>query len=139
MNRIDNNVRTCVSIFLCSLLLSACATTAPQSEGIEQRAQARWDAVLSDDLLAAYEFLSPGFRSGVTASQYQRYIMGKQVEWTGARYVKSDCLESTCKVTISLDYAILGALPGVKRFDATKDIEESWLMVDKVWYLVPES
>ena len=123
----------------CSLLLlSACATTARTENTIEKRATARWNTLLSDDLAGAYEFLSPGFRSSVSSTQYQRSLLLKQVKWTGARYVESECTETTCKVKISLDYTVYGALPGVSSFDSTQTIQESWVLSDGNWYLVPE-
>jgi hypothetical protein len=123
----------------CSLLLlCACATTARTENTIEERATARWNAVLSGDLAGAYEFLSPGFRSSVSATQYQRSILLNKVKWTGARYLESECTENTCKVKISLDYTLHGALPGVKSFDGTQTILESWVLSDGNWYLVPE-
>ena len=57
----------------CALLLvSGCATVVPDEDLVEQRAMARWNALLSDDLAGAYEYLSPAFRSSVTSVQYQR-------------------------------------------------------------------
>lgn len=130
---------TLVSGFLSSLLLlSACATTTPKGDNIEKRATARWDTLLSDDLAGAYEYLSPGFRSSVTSTQYQRSILLKRVKWTDARYIESDCAETTCKVTISIDYLARGVLPGVKSFKGTQTIQESWVLSDGQWYLVPE-
>ena len=120
------------------LLLSACATTMQIEDSIEKRATARWDALLGDDLAGAYEYLSPGFRSSVTSTQYQRSLLLKQVKWTGARYIESDCTETTCKVSISLDYAVYGVLPGVNSFEGTQTIQESWVLIDGLWYLVPE-
>jgi len=123
----------------CSLLwLSACATTAPTEELIEERATARWDAILSGDLAGAYEYLSPGYRSSVSSSQYQRSILLRQVQWTGAKYVRSECSEKTCKVLILLNYRVSGALPGVKHFNGTQDIKESWVKVNGLWYYVPK-
>jgi len=122
----------------CSLLLlSACATTARTENVIEKRATARWDTLLSGDLAGAYEFLSPGFRSSVPSLQYQRQLLLNKVKWTGAQYIESDCTETTCKVKISLDYTVYGALPGVKSFDGTQEIEESWVKVNGKWYFVP--
>ena len=69
--------------------------------------------------------------------QYQRSILNQQVKWTGARYIESECGDSLCKVRISLDYILHGAVPGVKTFNGTKDIEESWVLVEGNWYLVP--
>lgn len=121
------------------LLLSACATTIPTEQIIEERATARWNAVLSDDLAGAYEFLTPGYRSSVSSVQYQRLMLLKQVEWTDARYIESECTETTCKVKISIDYALHSAVPGVKKFRGTQTAEESWLMVDGNWYFVPKN
>ncbi len=132
--------RNVLLITLCCslLLLCACATTARTENSIEKRATARWNAVLSGDLAGAYEFLSPGFRSSVSSTQYQRSILLKQVKWTGARYMESECTETICKVKISVDYTVYGALPGVNSFDSTQTIHESWVLVDGNWYLVPE-
>jgi hypothetical protein len=33
---------------------------------------------------------------------------------------------------------LYGALPGVKSFDSTQVIQESWVLVDNRWYLVPD-
>lgn len=122
----------------CSLLLlSACATTLSTENTIENRAAARWDALLSGDLAGAYEYLSPGYRSSVTSLQYQRQVLLSRVKWTAARYIASDCTETTCKVTISLDYTIYGALPGVTSFSSTQEIKESWVKADGNWYFVP--
>jgi len=123
----------------CSLLLlSSCATTTRTENNIEERVTARWDTLLSSDLAGAYEYLSPGFRSSVTSLQYQRQILLSRVKWTGVRYIESDCIETTCKVKISLDYTVYGALPGVKSFNGTQEIEESWVKADGNWYFVPD-
>ncbi len=120
------------------LLLAACATIVPTEQLIEQRATARWDAILSGNLEDAYAYLSPGYRSSVSSVQYQRSILLKTVRWTGAEYIESDCVETTCKVKISLDYTVYAAIPGVKSYSRSKVIEESWLQLDGSWYLVPK-
>jgi len=127
-----------LGLVCCLLLLSACATNLRTEEILESRATARWNALLSGDFAGAYEFLSPGYRSSVTSAQYQRSVLLKRVKWTNARYVESNCTETTCKVKISLNYTLYGALPGVKSFDGTQTIEESWVLVKANWYLVPE-
>lgn len=120
------------------LLISACATTMSAESKVEERAMARWQALLSDDLAGAYGYLSPGFRSSVSSNQYQRSILRKQVRWTDARYIKSECSETACKVSISIDFTVYGALPGVSSFESTQPVEESWIFADNNWYLVPE-
>jgi hypothetical protein len=98
---------------------------------------ARWDAVLSDDLAGAYEYLSPGYRSSVPSARYQRMILQNKVRWTKADYIESECEETTCKVKILLHFTVYGALPGVKSIDGSDYIEESWVKNDGQWYLVP--
>jgi hypothetical protein len=121
-----------------TLLLSACATTMPPEEIVEERAMARWEALLSDDMAGAYEYLSPGYRSSVSLMAYQRYLLLKKVTWNEAQYIESDCIETTCKVKISIKYTIFGAVPGLKSFDSTQTIDESWVLADGNWYLVPK-
>lgn len=116
------------------LVLSACE----KSESIEQRATARWNVLLSGDMTAAYEYLSPGYRSSVSLEQYQRSLLTRQVGWNSADYIESECVEDSCKVKISIDYSVRGALPGVKEFKGVQKVEESWVRVNGVWYLVPE-
>jgi len=118
------------------LLLSACATLPPE-EAVAERATARWNTLLSDDLVGAYEFLSPGYRSSVSSNQYQRSVLLNRVRWTGAQVNESECTETSCKVKISLDYAVYGAVPGVQSFESTQTVVESWVRVDGKWYYVP--
>ena len=121
------------------LLLSACATTMQTEETLEERTMARWDALLSGDVEAAYEFLSPGYRSSVSLLQYHRSLVLSKVKWTGAKYIEGECEETICNVKILLDFTIYGALPGVKSMDSKQTIEESWLLVKGSWYLVPKN
>ena len=138
MNNFANDRRVGVMGVVCALLLlSACATSVSTESQIEQRATARWEALLSDDLAGAYEYLSPGYRSSVSSIQYQRSVMLQQVKWTSAKYLESTCEETTCNVKILVGFTVYGALPGVKSFDGTKDIEESWVLISGNWYLVP--
>lgn len=120
-------------------ILSACATTAPTPATIEQRATARWDALLSEDFEATYGYLSPGFRSSVSLTQYRRSLLLSKVKWTGANYIESDCEETTCNVKISLDFTVYGAIPGMLSFDSKQTISESWILVKGSWYLVPQN
>ena len=135
----SNRKRALLPGLCCSLLLlSACATTMRAEDTIESRTMARWDAVLSGDLDGAYGFLSPGYRSSVSSVQYQKSLLLKQVQWSKATYTGSECTETTCKVKISLDYTVYGALAGVKSFTGVEIIEESWVKSENSWYLVPQ-
>jgi hypothetical protein len=137
----NNNRRSypLILILLSSLLLlSGCATTQTPTESIEQRAMGRWDALLSGDVEAAYEYLSPGYRSSVSLLQYHRTLLLSKVKWTGAKYIKGDCEETVCNVKISLSFNVYGAVPGVSTFPSKQSIGESWVLFDGTWYLVPK-
>ena len=121
------------------LMLSACTTSQQKEATLEERAMARWDSLLIGDVEAAYEYLSPGYRSSVSLLQYHRTLLLSKVKWTGASYVKGECEESTCNVKILIDFTIYGALPGVKSMNSKQSIEESWLLVKGTWYLVPKN
>ena len=130
----------CFAVLLITMvLLTACATTAVPESKIEDRVMARWDALLSDDLAGAYEYLSPGYRSSVSSNQYQRALLLKKVQWTSAEIKSSECEESVCKVVVVVGFAIYGALRGVKSFKGVDYVEESWVLVDGQWYLVPKN
>jgi len=127
---------------LCSLvLLSACATGTVKSvspeNSIEERAVKRWEVLLSGDLAGAYEYLSPAYRTSVSSLQYQRSVLMKKVAWTSADYMGSVCDETTCTVKNNVGFTAYGVVPGVKSYKGIQQIEESWVLVDGQWYLVP--
>lgn len=125
-------------ILLSLMLLSACATTSGTQDTLETRVMARWNAILSEDYAGAYEFLSPGYRSSVSLAQYQRWLLLNKVRWTGAEYTKSDCLETTCTITLLINFTVHGAVPGIPSFEGTDSIEESWIRSGNEWYFVPK-
>ena len=92
---------------------------------------------MTGDLAGAYGFLSPGYRSSVSSLQYQRSVLLQQLKYTDAKYIKSECEETTCNVTVLVDFTVYGAIPGVKSFDGARNIDEPWVLVDGNWYMVP--
>lgn len=121
--------------------LAGCATMAPQSaeEAVLERAQERLDLLLAEDLAGAYEYLSPGYRSGVTLPAYQREVLTRPVRWTSAQAIESDCSEDVCNVRITLEFEVYGAVPGMTRFKSPGSSEERWLRIDGQWYFVPKT
>jgi len=120
-------------------LLSACAGLGKAPEDIvRERAQERMDLLLAEDYAAAYDYLSPGYRSGVSETAYQRRMFQRRAQWTAATVGKSECSEDVCKVRISIDYTVYGVVPGMDRFDSTTAAVENWVEVDGTWYHVPE-
>ena len=125
-------------VLIVALLLSACAGMGkPPEDVVKERAQERWDLLLAEDFAAAYEYLTPGYRSGVSLNQYQRKLLTQAVQWTDAKAGKSTCLEESCNVRISISYAVYGAVPGVSRFDSKGTTEENWIRIKGRWYFLP--
>lgn len=123
---------------LCAaMVLSACAATGKKTESIEDRVNGRWAALLGNDLEGAYKYLTPGYRTSVSMQQYRRAIENRKVRWTSAKYVKSECDESTCEVQVKVGFTIYGALPGVKSMSSSQNTNETWILVEGKWYMVP--
>jgi len=126
-----------LAVFSAAIMLSACAATAKKTETIEERVNGRWAALFAADIEGAYGYFTPGYRSSVTLQQYQRALETQAVKWTSAEYIDSNCAESTCKVTVRIGYTVYGALPGVKSYSTKSDAEETWILIDGQWYMVP--
>jgi len=139
MKSISKRSHAFLLVLCCGLLsLSACDLLTGKPATIEERASARWELLFAGDFAGAYEYLSPGYRSSVSSVQYQKSLLLQRVEWKNAKYIESDCTETTCKVSILLGYVMRGGLPGVQSFEGNDVIKESWIKTDKVWYLVPK-
>jgi hypothetical protein len=141
MQTVNNRLRRPFALLGAAIVigLSGCAATGGMTpdEAVQERAQERLERVLAEDYAGAYEYLSPAYRSSVTLAAYQRTMAVRPVRWTGGRIVQSDCSEDVCKVSISLDYAVYGAVPGVSTFQSKSKVEENWIRDDGQWFLVP--
>ncbi len=125
---------------LLAALLGACSAMDKRSVSapVEQRMQEHLDLVLAQDFAAAYDYLSPGYRSGVSVADYQREQFSRPARFVDGTLGESVCSEGVCKVRVFVDYVIYGALPGVSEFKSKSAYDERWLEIDGVWYLVPE-
>jgi hypothetical protein len=126
------------AVFCLAVLLAACAAPVSRESQIEQRVNERWEKLLGGDLAGAYEYLSPGYRSSVSSLQYQRSILLKKIKWTSAKYLESNCEETSCSATVAVGFTVYGGVPGIKSFSSTRNVEETWLQVDGIWYFVPK-
>lgn len=121
-------------------LLSACATSGsgPEKEKIENRAQARWDALLAGDVETAYGYFSPGYRSSVSLIDYAVELRMRRVNWTSAAYKEHSCENKTCDVKFTVGYKIVRALPGVPTFESQSIVDERWIQIDGQWWYLPQ-
>ncbi len=127
------------ALSLMILLLSACATTnTPDKEPIAERAQARWDALLSGDLEKAYSFYSPGYRSTTSVIDFGVELRTKRVRWTSAAYREHSCEENRCSVAFDIGFLVPKAVPGIDEFRGKSVIQETWIRSAGEWWYLPD-
>jgi len=121
-------------------LLPGCAGMGKTPEQqVTERAQERLDLFVAGDFAQAYEYLSPGYRSSVTLQEYQRKSAAQPIAWSDAEVAASDCTENTCKLRISVEIVVFGAVPGASRFETRSAVDENWIKSGRTWYMVPAS
>ena len=123
------------------IILAGCAANPAQPEATDpfpQRAEARWEALLSGDLETAYSYLSPGYRSTVSMIDWGVSQRQRKVWWTGAEYVSHDCEENRCIVVFSADFTVMAPVPGADRFDSKQTVRETWIKSEGEWWYLPK-
>jgi len=128
-----------LSLILLSAL-AACATTAQKSSArdpVVERADARWAALLADDLETAYSFYSPGYRSATSLIDFGVSMRLRKVAWTGATYREHQCSDDRCTVTFVVDYRVRNPVPGLNEFDGKSEDRETWVKTGGEWWYVP--
>jgi len=124
---------------LCLPLLAACAATpAARDKLIEERAQARWDALLARDYEAAYGYLSPGYRSTTSVTDFEISVRARRVQYISAEYRSHSCEEAVCTVQIMVGYRVVRPVVGVPEWKSTSLVEERWINSDGGWWFLPE-
>ena len=122
-----------------ALSISACAGSAARPQSIEQRAQSRWDALLAKDFEQAYAYLSPGFRSSQSLSDYEMAFRLRRVHYDSAEYMDQQCEADACTVRLNMGYTLIAPLRGVKIWKSKAVIEEKWVRIDGHWWFLPGS
>jgi hypothetical protein len=118
--------------------LSACATAPPKTDPVVERAKARWEALLSDDLETAYSYYSPGYRSTTSVVDFGVGIRMRRVLWTSADYRDHSCEDNRCKVRFDVGYKVHKPVPGLDEWDHTSVIEDTWVKTGGEWWYLPK-
>ena len=128
-------------LLLVIMLLAACAAGAPASKDdiIVERANARWAAMLSGDLRAAYSYLSPGYRSKVPYEDYVMAMRLRRVLWTSSDYLDHSCDGDICTLRFKTGFKVNRPVPGLDVFNGTQEVEEQWLKIDGQWWYLPKT
>jgi len=126
------------AVMLLSLGLAACAgmggitpeTPVEKKEAVvAERAQERWNALIRNDYLAAYEYLSPTARELLPYDEYRTRARG-ELRYTAAKVDRVTCEAEACKVRmiVTYDHRLMKGI--------VTPVDESWVL-DKgqFWYL----
>lgn len=99
------------------------------AEGVvAERAQARWNAVVTDRLSEAYQYLSPSSRE---VTRYEDYIRSVRVGfYKAAKVDKVMCsTDESCVVHITVDYMVKGSR-------IQSPLRETWVRKDGNWWYI---
>lgn len=103
----------------------AAATQAPttaeaREKLVSQRASARWDAMIKDDLDTAYTYLSPGSRELISLEKFKANT--RRGVFRDAKVEAVRCEDDACRVNIKLTY------DHPKMKGIVTPITESWIV-----------
>jgi hypothetical protein len=123
------------------LALAGCATTpsgggsaAPASPeavkaAVTARANARWDALVKNDIDRAYTFLSPASREATTLEKYK--ATARRREFREGKVDSVSCEADACRVRVLVTY------DHPKMKGITTPVVESWIIVDgQAWFVL---
>jgi len=110
-------------------VLAGCATMGARKpeEVVKERAQARWDALLKDDVKAAYAYFSPGSRAVMDEKSYEASI--RKGFWKSAKVDSVTCTGQRCEVGETIEYEFQGRR-------TRSPLTETWIEEDGNWWLV---
>lgn len=98
---------------------------------MQQRAQARWNALLAGDWAAAYQYMTPAYRAIVPQQRYSNQF-GGPASWQGATAKEAKCEETRCVVGIDVQFRLM--LPGHSDRPMATHFEEIWVLEEGQWY-----
>jgi len=109
----------------------AAAPTSPEAvkAAVTARANARWDAIVRNDIDRAYTFLSPASREAISLERYK--ATARRRDFRQGKVESVTCEADACRVRVLVTYDH----PRMKGI--TTPIVESWIMVDgQAWYVL---
>lgn len=117
-----------------AVLLTGCGVAPAPEEPLEDRVLARWNHMIERDFDAAWELYTPGFRAATPQRDFSRDMQRRPVRWTAVAWVRAECEEDVCDVTVNVTSRAVGT-PGVlATLEVPRDLQERWLRIDGQWW-----
>ncbi len=112
--------------------LAGCATVnpVPPEQAVTERAQQRWKALMARDWTAAFQFLTPAFRSTMDVERYAYRFVGVP-KWLDATIRSAKCEADRCSVVVHI---VVEYLPKNNTHTLGTDVTETWLREGGQWY-----
>jgi hypothetical protein len=110
----------------------------PFPEGVEERAQVRWDLLVARRADRAWDLLSPGARAAQKREEYAALFSHRPVTWLSAKVDSKKCDADSCTLKVEVRYKAEIPQSSAGPIESTAYLEERWIRVDGAWYLVPE-
>lgn len=119
------------------------AVAAPEQDAVakrrvalEQRINAKWDALIRRDFAAAYSLTSPAYRSLSSLDDFKRKFAVGRVVWRRIEVVDVDFKgDDAAVVGINVHFVYYQAQPE-KTVEMTTYVQESWVQVDGQWWFL---
>jgi hypothetical protein len=128
-------VGTATLVGAATVVIVACGPDAPSvddrtpEEVVHERAQQRWDALLSGDIERAYGFITPAYRATRSLALY-RARFGAAVQWNDATVQSVECEAERCRVVVNLSYRLIR-----QRMENTRPMDEVWVFSEGNWWI----
>ncbi len=123
-------------LFLSALLvvLTACAPAPTPEEIVAERAQARWNALVSIDFEGSYDFRTPGYRAETTRTEHVVGLSRRKITWISADVLAVDCEPDRCEVEALVGYRADGAPGALSGLENERPVREIWVRIDDQWW-----
>lgn len=125
--------------------ITACASLEPEGsekwraveqKKIQQRAEARWDALIKRDMKKAYAFTTPAYRNVVTLQQYVAKY-GRVLDWRKARVLNVSYDDLTvATVSLEITYRVAFRDTAGAEIETPSVVSEKWIYKDREWWYI---
>lgn len=132
-----SRIAVAATAMLVGAALAGCGNEAAR-QTVEQRAQARWDALIAHQADKAYDYLTPGYRQTHARDKYVEEMNNRPVRWQNAKVNGKECDGDRCSVEVVVGYNV-PLNPSMGAVKSLAPQKETWLRVKGVWYFLPSS